>query len=316
MVINRSNMDTLFQTFMTKFTEAQKAASGRLTPKSLVLEEIAITMVVSGAATVHAWLEQIPGMKEWLGDRQVNNLKIGKITVTNRDFEDTVSVERNTIEDDQYGVFAPLIGMMGQNSELIWPELAIEALTANGNWADGNPFFCAKRLIGQSEITNAVATALGKAAVEAGLTAMQSWTLFSGKPAQVSPLYLVVGPGKEAAANAICEAEMVNDGSNVSVSNTSPARNLKVRVDPRLIGAHADKWYIVATKAGLPPVCVQKRKLAKLTRMDKDDDENVFMRKTFLYGTDCRGEAFLTLPFLCYAGGLTAVADWDASKVV
>jgi phage major head subunit gpT-like protein len=310
MLINKANMDGLFQTFMTKFTDAQKAVAGRVTPKALILEEIAITMIVTGAATVHSWLEQIPGMKEWIGDRQVNNLKIGGVTVSNRDFEDTISVGRNSIEDDQYGIFAPLIGMMGQNAELIWPELAIGALTANGNWADGNPFFCSGRTLGDSTITNAVTTALVKAAVEAGLVAMQSFTLYSGKPAQVTPLYLVVGPSMESTANLICEAAMINDGNNVSVSNVSPATSLKVRVDPRLIGADAGKWYIIGTKGGLLPVCVQKRKLAKLTRMDKDDDENVFMRKEFLYGTDCRGESFLTLPFLAYAGGLSSVPAW------
>jgi hypothetical protein len=31
-----------------------------------------------------------------------------------------------------------------------------------------------------------------------------------------------------------------------------------------------------------------------------------------LYGTDARGEAFLTLPFLAYAGGRTSVAAWAA----
>ena len=29
-----------------------------------------------------------------------------------------------------------------------------------------------------------------------------------------------------------------------------------------------------------------------------------------LFGADARGEAFLTLPFLAYAGGLAAVATW------
>jgi phage major head subunit gpT-like protein len=305
-------MDALFQTFMTKFTEAQKAALGRITANALIVSEIALEMAVSGAATVHAWLEQIPGMREWIGDREIKNLALGKLTVTNRDFESTVSVGRNDIEDDNYGVFAPLIGMMGANAELLWIELAIEALLANGSWADSNPFLCSGRKLGDSTITNAVTTALGKAAVETGLAAMRGWTLYSGKPAQVTPLYLLVGPGGEAAARAICEADLVSDGT-VSVSNTSPARALSVRVDPRLVGTHADEWYIVGNKSGVPPVAVQKRKLPVLTKMDKDDDENVFMRKTFLYGTDARGEAFLTLPFLVYGGGRASVAAWAAA---
>lgn len=313
MTINRSNMTDLFQTFMTKFTEAQKVAAGRAMPNSLLVNEIALEMAVSGAATKHAWLEQIPGMKEWIGERQINNLKIGAVTVTNRDFEDTVSVDRNDIEDDQYGVYAPLIGMMGASSELLWIELALEALLANGNWADSNPYFCSARTLGSSSITNAVTTALSMTAVETALSTIGGWTLYSGKPAQVTPRFLVVGPSLEAAAKAICEAEIVaNSGGTLAVTNTSPARSLQVRVDSRLIGAHAAKWYVLCEKSGLKSVVVQKRKLPTLTSMDRDTDENVFMSKTFLYGTDARGEAFLTLPFLCYAGGQTSVSAWAA----
>ena len=309
MIINRTNMDALFQTFMSKFTEAQKSALGRASAKALLLEELAIVMTVTGAATVHAWLEQIPGMKEWVGDRQINNLKIGKATVTNRNFEDTISVSRNDIEDDQYGVFAPLIGMMGTSAELLWIELAVEALLANGNWADGNPFFCSGRTLGSSTITNAVTTVLSKTSVEAGLTAVQGWTLYSGKPAQVTPKFLLCGPSLEGTANQVVEAQLVSDGT-VAVSNVSPARSLEVRTDPRLIGDHAAKWFIVGAKGGISPVCLQKRKLPVLTRQDRDTDDIVFTSNTYLYGTDSRGEAFLTLPFLVYAGGQTSVAAW------
>ena len=34
--------------------------------------------------------------------------------------------------------------------------------------------------------------------------------------------------------------------------------------------------------------------------LDKEDDENVFMRKEFIYGTDARGEAFASFPHLIY----------------
>ena len=50
----------------------------------------------------------------------------------------------------------------------------------------------------------------------------------------------------------------------------------------------------------LKPVVIQKRKEPKLTRLDAENDENVFMRKEFIYGTDCRGEAFLSMPHLIY----------------
>lgn len=311
MIINRANMNDLFKTYSAKFTDAMKKAAERAFPNDLMVEDIAIVLTSTGAAAVHGWIEQIHGMREWVGDRLIRNLKLGKLTVTNRDFENTIAVGRNDIEDDQYGMFAPLFGMMGENAEGIWGKLAVDALTGNGAWADGNPFFCKTRLIGQSSVTNAVTTAFGRDAVEAGITAMRSWTLFGGEPAEVRPMELVVGPSLESGALAIVEALMVNDGNDVSVSNTSPARQLRVRVSDRLVGDHAAKWFIIGRKAGIPAVAVQKRKLPVLTRKDSVSDDNVFFGKEFVYGTDCRGEAFLTLPFLGYAGGLGAVSDWS-----
>ncbi len=314
MIINRTNMDSLFQTFNTKFNEAQKHAQERAFGNDLLLDEIALALPVTGAATVHPWIEQIRGIREWIGDRLISNLKLGKLTVTNRDFENTVAVPANDIEDDQYGVFAPLIGMMGADAQTLWIKLAVDALLGNGTWADGNPFFCASRVLGDSTITNAVTTSLSQTAVEAGIAAMRGWTLNGGEPAEVAPRYLVCGPTLEATAKAICEAEIVaNTEGTAGVSNVSPARALKVRVSNRIVGTHANKWFIAGVKGGLPPVVVQQRKLPVLTRKDRPEDDNVFNQNQFLYGVHARGESFLSLPFLAYAGGLGSVAAFDPS---
>ena len=240
----------------------------------------------------------------------MNNAKLGKLTVVNRDFENTIKVSRNEIEDDQYGVYAPLIGMMGSDAENLWKKLAIEALTGNGEWADGNPFFCSGRTLGESTITNAVTTALSKAAVEAAIAAMRAWTLYGGEPGEVRPDVLLVGPTLEATAKQICEADLVSDGTT-TVSNVSPAKALKVRVSQSLVGNRANEWYVLGDKNGVKAVGIQKRKLPVLTRKDRDEDTNVFMTNDFLYGVHARGEGFLTLPFLAYKGGAAAVAAWE-----
>jgi phage major head subunit gpT-like protein len=311
MTINALSLASLFQTFKTLFGEAMKNATTRAYANQLIITEIAMEMVVSGAATVHGWMNQVPGMKEWIGERELNNISLGKVTATNRDFESTIAVPRNDIEDDQYGVFSPLMAAMGAAAQELWMELGMSALLANGSWADGNPFFCTGRVLNADKgvtITNAATTALSKAAVETGLSTMRGWMLHGGQPAKVTPRFLVVGPSLEATAKQIVEAQIITDGT-VGVSNTSPAMSLQVRVDPTLVGAYAAYWFITGEKAGIKPVCVQKRKLPVFTAMTKDTDENVFMRKEFLYGTDARGEAFLTLPFLAYRGGV-APAAW------
>lgn len=313
MIINAVSLASMFQTFKTLFNEAMKNATTRAYANQLLVTEIAMEMVVSGAATVHGWMNQVPGMKEWIGERQVNNISVGKITATNRPFESTISVPRDDIEDDQYGVYSPLMSAMGAAAQELWMEIAMAALIDNGNWADGNPFFCTGRKLNVDldiSITNAATTALSKAAVETGLSTMRSWMLHGGQPAKVTPKYLVVGPSLEATAKQIVEAQIISDGS-IGVSNTSPAMSLQVRVDPTLVGSYAAYWFILGEKAGIKPVCVQKRKLPVFTAMTKDTDENVFMRKEYLYGTDARGEGFLTLPFLAYRGGV-APAAWAA----
>lgn len=313
MIVNRQNLDALFQTYNTAFTDAQKKAAERSYENELVVGDIALALPSTGAGTVHGWIEQIKSIHEWIGDRVVENIKLGKLTVTNRDFENTISVSRNDIEDDQYGMFAPLIGMMGADAEGLWGKLAVEALVGNGTWADGNPFFVKGRKLGDSTVTNGATAAFSKVAVESALAAMRGWKLNGGEPAEVRPECLVVGPALEGAAKLVVEADVISDGDNtkpVSISNVSPARALKVRVDARIEG---NVWYITGRKGGIPPVCVQQRLRPTLTRLDRDTDENVFMRNEYLYGTHARGESFLTLPFLAYAGGLAEVADWSAS---
>ena len=314
MNITAANLDALFKTYQTKFAEAQKNAQQRVTPNDLQPEDIAISFIAGGSATQHSWLNQLKGIHEWVGRRVIEQLKLGKLTVVNRDFENTVTVSRNEIEDDQYGVYAPLIGMMGADAENLWKKLALEALLGNGDWADGNKFFCSGRVLKEAEgdsaavtITNGVTTAFSKAAVETAIAAMRGWKLGGGEPAEVRPDVLLVGPSLEGAAKQVCEADLVSDGT-ATVSNVSTAKALKVRVSPLITG---NNWFVLGDKNGVKAVGVQKRKLPQLTRMDKDTDQEAFMSNNFLYGVHARGEGFLTLPFLAYQGGMSSVPEWS-----
>ena len=311
MDITAPNLDALFRSYQTRFNEAQAAARQRAFPNDLVPEDIAIVFNGSGSATQHSWLEQLNGIHEWVGARAVKAADLGKVTVVNRDFENTVSVSRNEIEDDQYGVYAPLVAMLGADAEGLWKKLAVEALTGNGKWADGNPFFCSNRIMGKSKFTNAVTAELSRAALEEAIAAMRGWALYGGEPGEVRPDALLVGPTLEATVKLLCEADLVSDGA-ATVSNVSPAKALKVRVSQALVGDHAGEWYVIGDKNGVKPVGIQKRKIPELTRLDAPTDQEVFMSNNFLYGVHARGEGFLTLPFLAYKGGAASVAAWAA----
>jgi len=47
-------------------------------------------------------------------------------------------------------------------------------------------------------------------------------------------------------------------------------------------------WYLLDTSRPIRPLIFQQRKKAKFTAMNQETDTNVFMRKEYLYGIDCR----------------------------
>ena len=91
----------------------------------------------------YPWLGQMPGMREWVGERQIKSLAEHGYSILNKSFEDTVSVPRERIEDDQYGVYAPLMTELGR-AVAAHPDQLVFGLLKNGfatNCYDGQYFF-------------------------------------------------------------------------------------------------------------------------------------------------------------------------------
>jgi phage major head subunit gpT-like protein len=59
----------------------------------------------------------------------VKNLAAHSYKIANRDFEQTITVPRNDIEDDQYGVFGPMFEEMGRSAAEFPDELVFGLMT-------------------------------------------------------------------------------------------------------------------------------------------------------------------------------------------
>lgn len=93
----------------------------------------------------YPFMNAVPQLREWLGDRIIKNLQAQAFTIENKDFESTIAVPINKIEDDQYGVFGPMFTMMGQNAKQ-HPDRIVYDVWSKGKTAicyDGQPFFSA-----------------------------------------------------------------------------------------------------------------------------------------------------------------------------
>lgn len=109
MIINGGNLNNLFNGFSAAFSKGFDGAE-------TAYREIAMVVPSSAASETYGWLGTFPKMREWIGDRQIQNLVAQSYTIKNRKFENTVSVGRTEIEDDQYGIYAPIMTEMGKGA--------------------------------------------------------------------------------------------------------------------------------------------------------------------------------------------------------
>lgn len=102
--------------FRTRYETLFNAAYNLVSPK---IEKIAVK-VDSGRVeqVVHRWLRGIPGMREFLDTRTINNVSSDGLTVKNKIWEDTIAIKREELERDQYRLYDPVVGRMGQVAAL------------------------------------------------------------------------------------------------------------------------------------------------------------------------------------------------------
>lgn len=91
----------------------------------------------------YGWLKDIPQIREWIGERQVNALADDGYKIRNKKFELTVGVKGDDINDDRVGLYAPTFQMLGDEVER-FPDRQTYSLLKAGfatNCFDGQYFF-------------------------------------------------------------------------------------------------------------------------------------------------------------------------------
>lgn len=111
MIVNQQTLRGIYLGFNTLFNRAFEEE------KPLYTEIATVTPSTTDSET-YAWLGDIPGMREWIGDREIQNITASDYTIKNKDFELTVGVDRNAIEDDKIGLYNPSVQMLGQSAAM------------------------------------------------------------------------------------------------------------------------------------------------------------------------------------------------------
>lgn len=150
MIINRTTLAAAFKGFNTLFNDAFAGALSQY-------DKVAMTVPSTGSEETYGWMGSTTQFREWLGDRVIQNLKSWDWTVKNKDYENTIGVDRNAFEDDKLGVYAPVFRQLGMDAKQ-HPDLLVFALLKagfSGLCYDGQYFFDSDHPVVQADGTTA-----------------------------------------------------------------------------------------------------------------------------------------------------------------
>lgn len=286
MLVNGANLGAVFTNLKTTFNKAFDTAV-------VQWERTAMRVPSSGSQVNYAWLENFPQMRKWLGDKAIKALAAHGYTVVNDDWESTVEVDRNSIEDDQVGIYVPQAQMAGWAARN-WPD-AMLATLKNGAFTglcyDGQYFYDTDHPVAGSTKSNkgtavlSVTTqALALAGYGAARTAIMTMTDDDGAPLGLVPDLLEVPPALESVARILCEKDKLVDNSPNPYQGTA-----QVLVNPRLTSSTA--WFLHVTGMPIKPFVHQERTAPKFVSQTDLSSDNVFLRKKFRFGVEARGAA-------------------------
>jgi phage major head subunit gpT-like protein len=286
MALTTATAATALRDLTVKFDRAVRAA----TP---FYPRIATVVQSEGAEEKYGWLGDMPGVREWVGDRIFKDLRAATFEIVNKHWESSLKVSKTDIADARMLKYGMLIDALAAEASY-HPDELLFALFAAGESTvgfDGQFFFDTDHAWGDSgsqsnDLTYAAATgttptvAEFRAAYNAAYAAMLAFKGDNGKsffrPSQgaqvISPLVLV-GPTLYPIAEQALKATFDSDGNPVLVLGAPEVIPITYLTD-------ATKFYVVNTNAALKPFVFQERE--PLSRQVKNMDDLEFKDAKFM----------------------------------
>jgi phage major head subunit gpT-like protein len=149
MIINQEALARLYTGFTAVFNAAFQETQ-------TWYERAAMTVPANTRIMDYKFLLDFPMVREWIGDRQISSLEPKAYQVESKDWEATIEVDRNDIEDDQLGLYNPIISALAQEARK-HPERLIADLLGAGfatSCYDGKHFFATDHPVGAGAAAN------------------------------------------------------------------------------------------------------------------------------------------------------------------
>lgn len=238
----------------------------------------------------YAFLGNIPGVREWIGDRQFNELRAADFAITNKKWEDSLKILKDDIADDTLGLYGPLMDQLGVEAAYHPDELLFTAIKDGESSAcfDSQFFFDTDHSWGDSDTQNndltynavdtaAVTATEFKNAFHEALVKMVQYKNDQGKllnrPTSngFAGLMVLVPPQLWVAATTGLKANLIGGGdSNIVVNNP------EIVMSPHL--TDGTKFYLLNLGAPLKPLVFQAREPLSRSMKGLEDDETQYVK--------------------------------------
>lgn len=238
----------------------------------------------------YGWLGEVPQLREWVDERQLSGLKDFDYTIPNKDYESTLQVNKNAMDDDQLGATKIRIRDLASRAlthprKLLFDQIALGP-TALGY--DGVAFFSASHPESGTNQDNIVTGTSGSPYTTAQFKTdfcsarerMRGFTDDQGEPRNEGDMkLLVVAPeSMECVVDEVLTAKVIAQTTNVLVGAAEKLISSRLPSD--------EDWYLFATSGEIKPFVKQLRAPIKFESQEKG--ERAFMRKELLFGVDYR----------------------------
>lgn len=283
MLVNKASVSSIFTGLKTIFNNALVASPGSW-------QATAMEVISTGASEDYAWLSRFPMMRKWIGEKFVKSLAAGKYTAINEDWETTIAVLRNDIEDDRLGIYNTQALMAGDAASEL-PDIIVDSLK-NGAFTstgiDGQYFYDTDHSVAGASVSNKLVAALSSATPALALgsygAARQAIMKFKdeeGMPLRLIPDTLEVPPALESVAKKLLESDKLDDNSPNPYKGTA-----KLIVNPALTSDTA--WFLHVTTKAVKPFIVQMRKRPEFVSQTSMENDDVFMKAEYKFGAEAR----------------------------
>lgn len=303
MLVTPASLSALTIEFSMLFKEGRENA----TP---FWKKIASLASSSTTTSKYPYLARVPRMREWVSERAYKGMKVYDYTLENKDYEASIKVSRNAIEDDVYGVYDDPMRALGQAASYWKDDLVVDALNAGESQKcyDGKNFFASDHPVNPDDSSTGTqsnlltSSPLNTTNYAIARQKMSQFKGEDGKSLRARGNLLVVPPALEYTALQVVNADLTVQTQAVSGTGTAVATNnvlkgsAEILVIPDL--PNDTDWFLIDASKPVKPFLLQMRKEPEFVAQDKLDSDSVFDRKEFTYGCDGRGAGGYALWFL------------------